>query len=61
MKVVENIQGQTLQEIADSYFAPKSKVECDGYRSYLKLDGVQLDPKNMKPVICIGSTRQSAI
>ena len=26
MKVVENIQGQTLQEIADSYFAPKSKV-----------------------------------
>lgn len=20
-------------------------VECDGYRSYLKLDGVQLDPK----------------
>ena len=45
MKVVENIQGQTLQEIADSYFAPKSKAECDGYRSYLKLDGVQLDPK----------------
>ena len=45
MKVVENIQGQTLQEIADSYFAPKSKVACDGYRSYLKLDGVQLDPK----------------
>lgn len=25
-------------------FAPETKVECDGYRSYLNLDGVQLEP-----------------
>ena len=45
MKVVDNIQGKTLQQIVDQYFAPDTKVECDGYRSYLKLDGIQLEPK----------------
>ena len=45
MKVVENIQGKTLQQIVDQYIVPGSKAECDGYRSYLNLDGVQLEPK----------------
>ena len=36
MKAVENVQGKTLQEIIDQYFAPNTKVECDGYRSYVK-------------------------
>lgn len=45
MKVVENIQGQTLQQIVDQYFTPDTKVECDGYRSYLNLKGVHMDLK----------------
>ena len=45
MKVVENIQGKTLQEIIDQYFAPQTKVECNGYRSYMNLEGVELNAK----------------
>ena len=45
MKVVDNVQGKTLQEIIDQYFVPKTKVECDGYRSYLNLEGVELNTK----------------
>ena len=45
MKVVENVQGKTLQEIIDQYFAPQTKVECDGYRSYMNLEGVELNAK----------------
>ena len=45
MKVVENVQGKTLQEIIDQYFAPQTKVECDGYRSYTNLEGVELNAK----------------
>ena len=45
MKVVDNVQGKTLQEIIDQYFVPKTKVECDGYRSYLNLEGVELNAK----------------
>lgn len=39
------VQGKTLQEIIDQYFVPKTKVECDGYRSYLNLEGVELNAK----------------
>lgn len=39
MKAVENVQGKTLQEIIDQYVAPQTKVECDGCRSYLNLEG----------------------
>lgn len=45
MKAVENVQGKTLQEIIDQYFAPNTKVECDGYRSYLNLESVELSAK----------------
>ena len=45
MKVVDNVQGKTLQEIIDQYFVPKTKVECDGYKSYLNLEGVELNAK----------------
>ena len=48
MKVVQNIQGKTLQEIIDQNFAPRAKVECDGYRSYLNLDNVELCAKKYK-------------
>ena len=37
-----------MQQIVDQYFAPDTKVECDGYRSYLKLDGIQLESKKYK-------------
>ena len=30
MNVVDNIQGKTLQQFVDQYFAPDIKVECDG-------------------------------
>ena len=36
MKVVDNVQGKTLQEIIDQYFVPKTKVECDGYRTMFR-------------------------
>ena len=45
MKVVENVQGKTLQEIIDQYFAPQTKAECNGYRSYMNLEGVELNAK----------------
>lgn len=45
MKVVENIQGKTLQQIVDQYIVPESKVECDDYRSFFNLDCVQLKSK----------------
>lgn len=45
MKVVENVKGQTLQQIVDKYFEAGARVECDGYRSYLNLNGVQMEPK----------------
>ena len=45
MNVVDNIQGKTLQQFVGQYFAPDIKVECDGYRSYLNLEGIQLQPK----------------
>ena len=45
MKVVGNIQGKTLQQIVDQYIVSESKIECDGYRNYLNLDGVQLEHK----------------
>ena len=34
-----------MQEIIDQYFVPKTKVECDGYRNYLNLEGVELNTK----------------
>lgn len=43
MKVVEDIKGKTLQQIVNEYFADKTRVECDGYRSYRGLDGVELN------------------
>lgn len=34
-----------MQEIIDQYFAPQTKVECNGYRSYMNLEGVELNAK----------------
>ncbi len=34
-----------LLQIIDQYFVPKTKIECDGYRSYLNLEGVELNTK----------------
>lgn len=43
MKVVDDITGKTLQQIVNELMEAGTKVECDGYRSYLKLTGVELD------------------
>lgn len=32
-------------EIIDQYFAPNTRVKCDGYRNYLNLEGVELSAK----------------
>ena len=45
IKAAENVPGKTLPEIIDQYFAPQTKVECDGYRSYMNLEGVELKAK----------------
>lgn len=45
VKVIDNLQGQTLQQIVDLYFALDTKIECDDRRSYLNLKGVELTPK----------------
>lgn len=45
MRAVNNIQRKTLQQIIDENFAPETKVECDGYSSYLSLEGVQVHAK----------------
>lgn len=43
MKVVDDIACKTLQQIIEEFMVSGTKVECDGYRSYLKLTGVELD------------------
>ena len=48
MKVVDDVKGKTLQQIADQFFAPEATVECDGYHSYRGLDNVELNCKCYK-------------
>ena len=45
LKVVPNIQNQTLQEIIAEHFEKKTVVECDGYKSYLNLKDVEVRAK----------------
>lgn len=45
MKLIENDKEQTLQQIVNQYFAEGARVECNGYRSYLNLRSVQMEPK----------------
>ncbi len=49
MKVIENVKGQTLQQVVDQYFPEGSRVDCDGYSSYLNLTGVQMASKKYQP------------
>ena len=49
MQVVEDVTGGTLQQVVDETVAPGSKIECDGYRSYKNLSGVELDAKKYEP------------
>ena len=59
MKVVENVKGQTVQQIVDKYFEAGARGECDSYRSYLNLNGVQMEPKKYQTGDI--HTRQSVI
>lgn len=45
LKVVLNIQNQTLQEIIDANFEKNTVVECDSYKSYLNLKDVEVRSK----------------
>ena len=49
MQVVEDVTSGTLQQVVDETIAPGSKIECDGYRSYKDLSGVELDSKKYEP------------
>ena len=49
MQVVEDVTSGTLQQVVDETVAPGSKIECDGYRSYQDLSGVELDAKKYEP------------
>ena len=60
MHVVEDVTGGTLQQVVDETVAPGSKIECDGYRSYKNLSGVELDAKSMNLATCTGCTKPSA-
>ena len=49
MQVVDDVTGKTLQQVVDETIVPGSKIECDGYRSYRNLSGVELDAKKYEP------------
>ena len=49
MQVVEDVSGGTLQQVVNKVAAPGAKIECDGYRSYRNLSGVELDAKKYEP------------
>ena len=49
MQVVDDVTSKTLQQVVDETVAPGSKIECDGYRSYRNLSGVELDAKKYEP------------
>ena len=49
MQVVEDVTSKTLQQVVDKAAAPGAKIECDGYRSYKNLSGVELDAKKYEP------------
>ena len=45
MQVVEDVTSKTLQQVVGKTVATGAKIECDGYRSYKNLSGVELDAK----------------
>ena len=45
MKLVDNIRTTTIQETVSRYVVSDTVVECDGHKSYLGLDGVQVHSK----------------
>ena len=49
MQVVEDVTSKTLQQVVGKAVAPGAKIECDGYRSYKNLSGVELDAKKYEP------------
>ena len=49
MQVVEDVTSKTLQQVVGKAVAPGAKIECDGYRSYRNLSGVELDSKKYEP------------
>ena len=49
MQVVEDVTSKTLQQVVGKAVAPGAKIECDGYRSYKNLSGVELDAKQYEP------------
>ena len=49
MQVVEDVTSKTLQQVIGKTVATGAKIECDGYRSYRNLSGVELDAKKYEP------------
>ena len=49
MQAVEDVTSKTLQQVVDKAVVTAAKIECDGYRSYKNLSGVELDAKKYEP------------
>ena len=49
MQVVKDVTSKTLQQVIGKTVATGAKIECDGYRSYRNLSGVELDAKKYEP------------
>ena len=49
MQVVEDVTSKTLQQVIGKTVATGAKIECDGYRSYKNLSGVEMDAKQYEP------------
>ena len=49
MEVVEDVTSKPLQQVVGKTVATGAKIECDGYRSYKNLSGVDLDAKKYEP------------
>lgn len=48
MQIVEDLTGESLQEVVDRCLEKNTKVECDGYSSYRGLKNIELIPKNFE-------------
>ena len=49
LRMIPNITTRTLQNVVDQYVQKGATIECDGYRSYPRLENVTVDASKYKP------------
>ena len=47
--MIPNITTRALQNVVDQYVQKGATIECDGYRSYPRLENVTVDASKYKP------------